>query len=798
MKRRSLVYFCAVSLVILISMSASAQTTAFSYQGSLNTSGSPANGNHDFEFALFDAVVGGSQLGSTQTRTNVAVTNGTFAVSLDFGSQFPGANRFLDIRVRTSGGGAFTPLAPRQPVTSAPYSINAAQLGGIAANQYVVSGAATISAGTQFSIGGNRVLSVDGTANTFVGIGTSTLSSGTDNSFFGNSSGQFNTTGSQNSFFGMSAGRQTNTGASNSFFGREAGRNNTSGSRNAFFGNEAGRSNGLGVDNSYFGNLAGANAQSGNSNAFFGAQAGIGNLGTGNTFLGTFAGDTNISGSDNTFVGVEADGAFSNLTNASAIGARAFVGQSNSMVLGGIFGVNGAPANTRVGIGTTTPDGALEVSGDNISLPMFLTKYDPNTTFNSFYFVGRRARGNEASPGAVLGGDSLFRIGADGYDGSGFHGFARAEINFRATENWTTTANGTNIQFETTQNGDSNALSRVLIDHNGNVGIGTTSPARRLHVASGSSGATSLSTSDFVIEDSAAAFQHFLTPDDAESGLLFGDPGASIGGGIIFNNAATNNGIQFRTGGNTTRMTLDGSGSLGIGTAAPINRVTIGTPETPLLNGAVGIFNAGGTFMTVRDTTNNIEGFVGADANGVLFGSMSDSAVRIRTNNVNRLTFDVGGNAIFSGIVNFGSFAVFPTLDTGGVTSLCRNASDRISFCSSSLRYKNNVSAFNSGLELVKRLRPVSFNWKEGGMLDLGLVAEEVAAVEPLLTTTNTKGEVEGVKYDRVGVVLVNAVKEQQEEIESQKKEINDLRRQLEALKKLVCATNAAAEVCKP
>jgi hypothetical protein len=177
---------------------------------------------------------------------------------------------------------------------------------------------------------------------------------------------------------------------------------------------------------------------------------------------------------------------------------------------------------------------------------------------------------------------------------------------------------------------------------------------------------------------------------------------------------------------------------------------------------------------------------------------MSDSIVRIRTGNANRLTFDSSGNAIFSGVVSFNSFAAFTTLDAGGVTPLCRGPSDRLSFCSSSLRYKTNVNSFNSGLELIKRLRPVSFNWKEGGMLDLGLVAEEVAAVESLLTTTNAKGEVEGVKYDRVGVVLVNAVNEQQAQIEAQTKEISELRSQLEAMKKLVCATNASAEVCKP
>jgi uncharacterized protein HemX len=73
-----------------------------------------------------------------------------------------------------------------------------------------------------------------------------------------------------------------------------------------------------------------------------------------------------------------------------------------------------------------------------------------------------------------------------------------------------------------------------------------------------------------------------------------------------------------------------------------------------------------------------------------------------------------------------------------------------------------------------------------------------------LLTTTNEKGQVEGVKYDRVGVILVNAVNEQQAEIEAQRKKIEtqdrsieDLRRQVDQLKKLMCAGNPTAEICK-
>ena len=108
------------------------------------------------------------------------------------------------------------------------------------------------------------------------------------------------------------------------------------------------------------------------------------------------------------------------------------------------------------------------------------------------------------------------------------------------------------------------------------------------------------------------------------------------------------------------------------------------------------------------------------------------------------------------------------TLGSAGSTQLCRNAANQISTCSSSLRYKNQIRPFTFGLALINRLRPVSFNWIAGGERDLGLVAEEVAEVEPLLVTTNDKGQVEGVKYDRINVALVNAVKELRAEKDAQ------------------------------
>src|SRR2546425_6116865 len=91
-----------------------AQGTAFTYQGRLNDGGAPANGSYDLTFALFDSGGGGAQHGNTVTNTAIGVSNGLFTVALDFGNQFPGAARWLEIGVRTNGGGTFGTLAPRQ------------------------------------------------------------------------------------------------------------------------------------------------------------------------------------------------------------------------------------------------------------------------------------------------------------------------------------------------------------------------------------------------------------------------------------------------------------------------------------------------------------------------------------------------------------------------------------------------------------------------------------------------------------------------------------------------------------
>ena len=120
----------------------------------------------------------------------------------------------------------------------------------------------------------------------------------------------------------------------------------------------------------------------------------------------------------------------------------------------------------------------------------------------------------------------------------------------------------------------------------------------------------------------------------------------------------------------------------------------------------------------------------------------------------------------------------------------------RLSTCSSSMRYKHQVETYGAGMEVVRRLRPITFTWKSDGARDLGFAAEEVAAIDPLLATYTAKGEIEGVKYRQLTTVLVNAANEQQRLIEQQQKRSSEQQRQIDALVHLVCGQNPAAELC--
>lgn len=269
------------------------------------------------------------------------------------------------------------------------------------------------------------------------------------------------------------------------------------------------------------------------------------------------------------------------------------------------------------------------------------------------------------------------------------------------------------------------------------------------------------------------------------------------------------------------RFTVFENGNVGIGINNPSTRLDVGgtiSVRPPSGFATVGIHNtSSSSFAQTQffDHTGNYRGYIGYMGSTAPFDPIRISTMEIGTNGID-LTLRPGETEVMrlkptgtvlinnqaGGIPNDNNVR----LNVNGVIAAnpggfnvnnfqaCFNLADLvISRCTaSSIRFKENVRKFSNGLDLISRLSPVYFDWKPeyGGKLDMGLIAEDVAAVEPLLATYNLKGEIEGVKYDRIGVVLINAVKAQQAEIESLKKRV-------EMLSALVCDEKPSAIICE-
>ncbi len=136
------------ALLLLVGLHATAVvvaaqgTTEFTFQGQLKLDGVPVNGNYDFQFSLYltDSPLGDPEV--VDVVYDVPVVAGLFTVKIDFGLIFDGTELWMQTCVQPAGGGEMTCLYPLHEVTPVPYAVsavNAANLGGLDASQYLTS-----------------------------------------------------------------------------------------------------------------------------------------------------------------------------------------------------------------------------------------------------------------------------------------------------------------------------------------------------------------------------------------------------------------------------------------------------------------------------------------------------------------------------------------------------------------------------------------------------------------------------------------------------------------------------------
>jgi len=259
--------------------------------------------------------------------------------------------------------------------------------------------------------------------------------------------------------------------------------------------------------------------------------------------------------------------------------------------------------SNNVGIGTTSPSAILETSSST-DASIFASTYVGSGVGGSF--IGRKARGSQSSPSGILSGDTLTSVLGRGYTSAGAFSGNVGAVAIVAAENFSSTANGTNITFATTATGATSRTERMRIDSAGSLGIGTSSPAERLTVNSASS--------EFAIQWSGP------------------------GNDWVLASAANRAYIRNKTAG-VEALTILNAGNVGIGTSAPGSTLDVGgtirtsaggsDPGT----GSVFYFVGSGAFQTV----------VAGAAFAVNTGANNARTERMRISIDGSTTLNVGG-----------------------------------------------------------------------------------------------------------------------------------------------------------
>jgi len=503
-----------------------AQGTAFTYQGRLNDGTSPASGIYDLRFSIYDAAggAGGGAGGVAGPVTNSAtgVTNGLFTVTLDFGAGvFAGAERWLEIGVRTNGGGTFTTLAPRQKISPSPYafySFNAGSATGVAAG----------------AIGTNELLNA--------AVTSAKIADGSITAADVNSASFSNTFWKANGNAGTTAGTHFLGTTDNRAF--EVKVNSTRGLR--LEPGSGGRVNVIGgtTNNAVAAGATSATIAGGQFNTIGQyASASVIGGGNGNT-LGEDADSAVIAGGDNNRIGLDAD--------YSAIGG----GDNNS---------NGDDAQySRVGGGRNNAIGT-----DSLSATIAGGGWNSIGTNTSSSVIGGGSNneiGDNTSGATIPGGAQNFATTlafAAGY---------RAKANHSGAFVW---ADWQFADFAST------AANQFLIRAAGGVGIGTAAPSNPLTVeAAGTTSGGANGFTEVVARFKRPGASHSAASVDANTGqdaiLYLAENGSAWWGLRHDSDASHKFNLRYQGGGaNTTVLTVTTNANVGIGNTSPSDRLTV-------------------------------------------------------------------------------------------------------------------------------------------------------------------------------------------------------------------------------
>ena len=210
-------------------------------------------------------------------------------------------------------------------------------------------------------------------------------------------------------------------------------------------------------------------------------------------------------------------------------------------------------------------------------------------------------------------------------------------------------------------------------------------------------------------------------------------------------------------------------------------------------NGAFALFrNSNGSFNTGigdRALFNNTTG-----SNNIALGDSAGSGVTTATH---AICIGAAGNNINNSCYIGQIFG--KSVGAGGVPVVV-DSNGKLGTIASSRRFKKEIKAMGTTSEAVLALKPVTFQYRSDvtGSPQFGLIAEEVAAVNPDLVVRDEKNEVYTVRYEAVNAMLLNEFLKEHRTVQGQQKEIDALKAELKEQKALIQKVSAQIESSKP
>ncbi|MDX1958877.1 MAG: tail fiber domain-containing protein [Leptospiraceae bacterium] len=304
-----------------------------------------------------------------------------------------------------------------------------------------------------------------------------------------------------------------------------------------------------------------------------------------------------------------------------------------------------------------------------------------------------------------------------------------------------TTISSLKTAIEGIPNWTKNGTSATYTD--GNVGIGTTSPAGILHLQ----GST---PTVFMQSSSDSTTRRLIGLDSSQNLAIY---------------ANVNQIIQFMDRDNSTeRMRINtGSGNVGIGTTSPSNKLhVVGSMK---IEGNQLDLNDSGTFLISQNTP----------ASAIVLRGTTNSFIAFETDGANpRMKIDINGRV---GIGTTNPTALLHVAGTAGNNSgTWSNLSD--------INLKKNIISYAGSLDKILQLRPVSFEWKETKEgrtkgKHIGFIAQEVEKIFPEWVSTLSDGH-KWLTPEGINAVIIKAIQEMYDKDKSREKDFNQKLSKLE------------------